>query len=54
MSMLNNGIIILPKLYVDHATDLPIKLIKIADSMPIMEVGAIYRKGMIFSSAVQA
>lgn len=54
MSILNNGYTILPKLYADYATDLPKKLVKIANNVSVMEIGAIYRKGMIFSSAIQA
>lgn len=54
MAILNNGITILPKLYTTYEENLSIKIINMADPMPIMEVGAIYRKGMSFSSAIQA
>ncbi|MGE7544408.1 LysR family transcriptional regulator [Sporosarcina newyorkensis] len=54
MTVLHNGITILPKIYANNVTDLPVKLLDIADALPKNEVGLIFPKGDFTSSAVQA
>lgn len=54
MAILHNGATILPELYARHITNLPIKLIQIADALPVKEVGVIHRKGMFISSSIRA
>lgn len=54
MTILHNGATILPKEYAKNITNLSVKLIQIADPLPIKEVGVIYRKGMFISSSMQA
>ncbi|BAQ08871.1 transcriptional regulator [Bacillus sp. OxB-1] len=54
MTLLHNGITIIPEIYAKDVADLPIKLLSIADSLPMNEIGLIYRKGNFTSLAVQA
>ncbi|MCG7336303.1 LysR substrate-binding domain-containing protein [Sporosarcina sp. ACRSM] len=54
MTILHNGATILPRQYLNGVTDLPIKLVKISDSLPIKKVGIIYRQGDFIPYAIQA
>lgn len=54
MTLLHNGITIVPKIYANDVADLPLKILDIVDPLPKNEVGLIYRKGNFTSSAIQA
>lgn len=54
MTILHNGVTILPKQYLNGVTDLPINLLKISDSLPMKKVGIIYRQGDFIPYAIQA
>jgi|SRR5690625_1128403 len=54
IATLADGITILPRIYVEDEENIPFKIIDIEDAMPSIEVGAIYRKGMKLSKAIQA
>ncbi len=54
MTILHNGVTILPKHFAKDVTDLPIKLLEIANPLPLKEVGIIYRKGAFISHAIKA
>ncbi|MDR9792637.1 MAG: LysR family transcriptional regulator [Bacillaceae bacterium] len=53
MTLLHNGITILPKLYVENSPEFSVKLLKIADELPRKEVAIIYRKGLLSSTAIR-
>lgn len=54
MSILSKGVTVLPRLYIETEKNLPYQIVNIADPIPKIEIGIIYRKGRKLSSAIQA
>ena len=53
MATLDNGVTILPKVFLDQENDINFQKIPIENEMPEIEVGVIYRKGMKLSTVIQ-